>query len=79
MSNYAAPGAESRHNLAYWRYLDYAGIGPGAHGRIMVGGRLTATARVRAPEAWAEAVERRGTACARRRNCRRLRARARRC
>lgn len=60
VSNYAAPGAESRHNLAYWRYLDYAGIGPGAHGRIMVGGRLTATARVRAPEAWAEAVERRG-------------------
>ena len=34
ISNYAKPGAESRHNLAYWRYADYAGIGPGAHGRI---------------------------------------------
>ena len=60
VSNYAAPGAESRHNLAYWRYDDYAGIGPGAHGRIPVAGRPTATVRIRAPEAWAEAVERRG-------------------
>ena len=34
VSNYAVPGGESRHNLAYWRYADYAGIGPGAHGRI---------------------------------------------
>ena len=34
VSNYAVPGSESRHNLAYWRYADYAGIGPGAHGRI---------------------------------------------
>ena len=34
VSNYAVPGSESRHNLAYWRYGDYAGIGPGAHGRI---------------------------------------------
>lgn len=60
VSNYAAPGAESRHNLAYWRYDDYAGIGPGAHGRIPLAGRPTATVRVRAPEAWAEAVERQG-------------------
>jgi oxygen-independent coproporphyrinogen-3 oxidase len=60
VSNYAVPGAESRHNLAYWRYDDYAGIGPGAHGRIPVGGVPTATVRVRAPESWAEAVERRG-------------------
>jgi putative oxygen-independent coproporphyrinogen III oxidase len=60
VSNYAAPGAESRHNLAYWRYDDYAGIGPGAHGRVPVGGVPTATVRVRAPEAWAEAVERQG-------------------
>jgi oxygen-independent coproporphyrinogen-3 oxidase len=60
VSNYAAPGAESRHNLAYWRYDDYAGIGPGAHGRIPVHGVPTATVRVRAPEAWAEAVERQG-------------------
>jgi putative oxygen-independent coproporphyrinogen III oxidase len=60
VSNYAAPGAESRHNLAYWRYADYAGIGPGAHGRVSIGGALRATRRRRAPEAWAECVERRG-------------------
>jgi oxygen-independent coproporphyrinogen-3 oxidase len=63
VSNYAAPGAESRHNLAYWRYHDYAGIGPGAHGRITLhsaGGTLFATRRHRAPEAWAERVERDG-------------------
>ena len=60
ISNYAAPGAESRHNLAYWRYNDYAGIGPGAHGRISLGGELLATRRHRAPEPWAERVERDG-------------------
>src|ERR1019366_8849316 len=60
VSNYAAPGAESRHNLAYWRYADYAGIGPGAHGRISRDGALFATRRHRAPEAWAERVERDG-------------------
>ena len=60
ISNYAKPGAESRHNLAYWRYADYAGIGPGAHGRVMVGGDLRATRRHRAPEPWAERVERDG-------------------
>jgi oxygen-independent coproporphyrinogen-3 oxidase len=60
VSNYAAPGAESRHNLAYWRYDDYAGIGPGAHGRIPVAGTPTATVRIRAPEAWADSVERQG-------------------
>ncbi len=57
ISNYAAPGGESRHNLAYWRYQDYAGIGPGAHGRLSLGGELLATSRHRAPEAWAERVE----------------------
>jgi len=57
ISNYAAPGAESRHNLAYWRYRDYAGIGPGAHGRLGFGARLVATRRHRAPEIWAERVE----------------------
>jgi len=66
VSNYAAPGAESRHNLAYWRYADYAGIGPGAHGRITLGGpgdgTLFATRRHRAPEIWAERVERAGHA-----------------
>ena len=60
VSNYAQPGAESRHNLAYWRYGDYAGIGPGAHGRVGVGGNLLATRRHRAPEPWAERVERHG-------------------
>jgi oxygen-independent coproporphyrinogen-3 oxidase len=60
VSNYAQPGSESRHNLAYWRYRDYAGIGPGAHGRVSVGGALLATRRHRAPEAWAERVERDG-------------------
>jgi putative oxygen-independent coproporphyrinogen III oxidase len=58
VSNYAAPGAESRHNLAYWRYGDYAGIGPGAHGRISRYGALFATRRHRAPEVWADRVER---------------------
>jgi putative oxygen-independent coproporphyrinogen III oxidase len=60
ISNYARPGGESRHNLAYWRYLDYAGIGPGAHGRVTVDGSLHATRRHRAPEPWAERVERDG-------------------
>jgi oxygen-independent coproporphyrinogen-3 oxidase len=60
ISNYARPGQESRHNLAYWRYLDYAGIGPGAHGRVTVDGSLHATRRHRAPETWAERVERTG-------------------
>jgi oxygen-independent coproporphyrinogen-3 oxidase len=60
ISNYAAPGAESRHNLAYWRYRDYAGIGPGAHGRLSLDGALFATRRHRAPEPWADLVERQG-------------------
>ena len=60
MSNLARPGAESRHNLAYWRYADYAGIGPGAHGRVTLGADLIATRRHRAPEPWAERVERHG-------------------
>src|SRR3954451_2666586 len=60
ISNYARPGEESRHNLAYWRYQDYAGIGPGAHGRVTVGGTLRATRRHRAPEPWAERVEQSG-------------------
>jgi len=57
ISNYAKPGRESRHNLAYWRYEDYAGIGPGAHGRLTLRGGLYATSRHRAPEAWAELAE----------------------
>lgn len=54
ISNYARPGEESRHNLTYWRYEDYAGIGPGAHGRR--GG--VATTRHRKPENYLAAVER---------------------
>jgi putative oxygen-independent coproporphyrinogen III oxidase len=60
ISNYARPGEESRHNLTYWRYRDYAGIGPGAHGRVTVAGLLRATRRHRAPEPWAERVEQTG-------------------
>jgi oxygen-independent coproporphyrinogen-3 oxidase len=60
ISNYAKPGAESRHNLQYWRYGDYAGIGPGAHGRLSLDKRLFATRRHRAPEPWADRVERTG-------------------
>ncbi len=60
VSNYARPGEESRHNLAYWRYLDYAGIGPGAHGRVTLAGSLYATRRHRAPEVWAGRVEQNG-------------------
>ncbi|HEY3845994.1 MAG TPA: radical SAM family heme chaperone HemW [Acetobacteraceae bacterium] len=60
VSNYARPGAESRHNLTYWRYSDYAGVGPGAHGRVTLGADLLATRRHRAPEVWAERVEQDG-------------------
>jgi oxygen-independent coproporphyrinogen-3 oxidase len=60
ISNYAKPGAESLHNLAYWRYGDYAGIGPGAHGRLTIGDDLVATRRHRAPEIWADRVEQSG-------------------
>ena len=62
ISNHARPGAESRHNLTYWRYGDYLGIGPGAHGRLTLAGRKLATRQHRAPEAWLEAVERQGHA-----------------
>jgi oxygen-independent coproporphyrinogen-3 oxidase len=56
ISNHARPGQESRHNLTYWRYHDYAGIGPGAHGRR--GGR--ATTRHKKPENWLSAVAQHG-------------------
>ncbi|NMJ41177.1 coproporphyrinogen III oxidase [Roseomonas sp. JC162] len=62
VSNYAKPGAESRHNLAYWRYGDYLGIGAGAHQRVLLEGRMIATRRHRAPEEWAARVERGGHA-----------------
>jgi oxygen-independent coproporphyrinogen-3 oxidase len=57
VSNHAVPGEESLHNLTYWRYQDYAGIGPGAHGRR--GGK--ATQRHRKPENWLEAVQAAGS------------------
>jgi oxygen-independent coproporphyrinogen-3 oxidase len=60
VSNHAVPGAESRHNLTYWRYGDYAGIGPGAHGRLTSAGRKLATATERNPEAWLALVSEQG-------------------
>jgi oxygen-independent coproporphyrinogen-3 oxidase len=60
ISNHARPGAESRHNLVYWRYGEYAGVGPGAHGRIVTEAGRIATATERWPEAWLAAVERQG-------------------
>jgi oxygen-independent coproporphyrinogen-3 oxidase len=58
VSNHAAPGEESRHNLAYWRYGDYVGAGPGAHGRYCgASGRKIATAALKSPLAWADKVE----------------------
>lgn len=60
VSNHAKPGAESRHNLTYWRYGDYAGIGPGAHGRISRQGHKYATATERHPETWLAAVAAKG-------------------
>ena len=57
ISNHAAPGAESRHNLTYWRYGDYLGVGPGAHGRVTLDGTRHATKAARAPETWLAQVE----------------------
>ncbi len=62
ISNHARPGAECRHNLAYWRYQDYLGIGPGAHGRFTRDGGKVATRQRRTPEAWLTAVEKNGSA-----------------
>lgn len=58
VSNHAAPGSESRHNLIYWRMGDYVGIGPGAHGRLTLGKRRWATVAPKAPGAWLAMVER---------------------
>ena len=60
ISNHARPGAESRHNLIYWRYGEYAGIGPGAHGRLVTGNARLATATEKHPETWLDLVERGG-------------------
>jgi oxygen-independent coproporphyrinogen-3 oxidase len=60
ISNHAAPGEECRHNLLYWRYGEYAGLGPGAHGRVVVGNVRQATVAEPNPERWAALVEGRG-------------------
>jgi len=60
ISNHARPGAACRHNLIYWRYQDYVGIGPGAHGRFSDGNGKRATRRHSGPESWLAAVEREG-------------------
>ncbi len=56
ISNYARPGAESRHNLVYWTYGDYVGVGPGAHGRLTRDGVKHATRQAKAPETWLSAL-----------------------
>jgi len=61
ISNHARPGAECRHNLVYWRYQDYVGIGPGAHGRLTRDDVKYATTQARLPERWLAAVEKAGT------------------
>ena len=61
ISNHARPGEECRHNLVYWRYQDYLGIGPGAHGRLTLGSEKQALKNFRAPETWLGAVERTGS------------------
>jgi putative oxygen-independent coproporphyrinogen III oxidase len=57
VSNHARPGAQCRHNLVYWRMQEYAGIGPGAHGRLDIEGRRHATATEKRPETWLMRVE----------------------
>ena len=60
VSNHARDGAQSQHNLIYWRGGDYAGVGPGAHGRLTLEGRRWATEALKAPSAWLDAVEKHG-------------------
>ncbi|MGL4439394.1 MAG: radical SAM family heme chaperone HemW [Bosea sp. (in: a-proteobacteria)] len=62
ISNHARSGAECRHNLIYWRYGEYAGIGPGAHGRLVVDGVRRAQSTEKSPEIWLEQVMRDGSA-----------------
>ena len=64
VSNHAKPGAESRHNLVYWRYGDYAGVGPGAHGRMTTKTGRLATETLRDPAAWLAKVESSGSGVA---------------
>jgi oxygen-independent coproporphyrinogen-3 oxidase len=60
ISNHAVPGQECRHNLLYWRYSEYVGAGPGAHGRVLSDGTRLATATERSPERWLALVEKQG-------------------
>lgn len=60
VSNYAAPGQESLHNLSYWRGTGYIGIGPGAHGRVDADGERLATRTLKSPERWIDAVQYQG-------------------
>jgi oxygen-independent coproporphyrinogen-3 oxidase len=60
ISNHARPGGECRHNLVYWRAHEYAGVGPGAHGRLDIDGARHATATEKRPEAWLARVEKEG-------------------
>ena len=60
ISNHARPGQESTHNLLYWRYGEYAGIGPGAHGRLLVGNERHATATEKLPFEWQKRVQAKG-------------------
>lgn len=62
VSNYAKPGQESRHNMAYWLGEDYIGVGPGAHGRLTQRGNRLATQTLKSPERWLENVEKNGHA-----------------
>jgi oxygen-independent coproporphyrinogen-3 oxidase len=61
ISNHSVPGQECRHNLLYWRYGTYAGIGPGAHGRLQIGARRHAISMERNPERWCSLVEAKGS------------------
>jgi putative oxygen-independent coproporphyrinogen III oxidase len=61
VSNHAAPGAEGRHNLVYWRYQDYIGVGPGAHGRVTANATKWATSQFRNPDSWLNHVEETGS------------------
>lgn len=62
VSNHARPGAECQHNLTYWNYGNYVGVGPGAHGRIhLKNGKRVATQQIKAPELWHKAVTEKGT------------------
>lgn len=61
VSNHSAPGSESRHNLVYWRQGDWAGIGPGAHGRLGIDGGRLATVAEKAPGGWLNLVETAGS------------------